>query len=227
MNTLLTVIPFCTNDAILAERLCDFIYLVNKRVQSGHVLLVASGDVHAELVGKVRVAAEVAFQQVDLLTVPAVVGPDKNIHVNRMFQTAATYIAKTYRVPWLWLEPDCVPVKVDWLETIAEAHYDQPKRYSGSWLMGKHLFLARVAVYPPDAITDFVAGNAPFNMANGEAVIPKSTKTRLVQECAVMDADFVPKEGVVLLHHDKNGMMMETLREKFEQLALKPSKGKK
>ena len=227
MNQLLIVIPFCTNDAVLAERLCDFIFLVNRRVKKWSVLLAASNDVHAELVGKVRAAAEVAFENVDFITVPATVDPNKNIHINRMFHTIATHISKTYRTPFLWLEPDCVPIDEDWFDKISAKHYEQTKRYSGSWLMGRHLFQARVSVYPPDAINDFVAGNAPFNMLNGESVVAKSTKTRLVQESHVTDPAFQANEGVVLIHHDKGGILIETLREKFERLATKPAKGKK
>ncbi len=218
---------FSANDGTLAEHLLDYIFLVSKRVRKNNLLLVVAADVHPEMREKVRLAAEVAFETVDVINAPAFVGPDKNVHVNRMVKTAAEHVAKTYRVPWLWIEPDCVPLAPDWLEQITAAHYAQPKRYSGSYLMsGGNLFLARVAVYPPDAINDLsgaLAANAPFNMASGAVVIPKSTKTYLVQETAYLDEGVTLRENAVMLHHDKGGILMNKNREAFEELAAAPA----
>jgi hypothetical protein len=178
---------------------------------------------------KVKIAAEIAFWNVDIIDAPAYVGPDKNVHINKMFKTAAEYVAKTYRVPWLWIEPDCAPLKPDWLEQISESHFKQAKRYSGSYLMaGGNLFLARIAVYPPDAINDLsgaLAGNTAFNMGSGGSVIPKSTKTRLVQETSYTDETVKINENAVLLHHDKNAVLISKFRDEIEKAA--SSKGKK
>ena len=229
-NTILVVLPFCTNDGVLAEHLCDFIYLVNKRVQSGHVLLVPAGDVHDELKEKVRLAAAVAFETVDVLPAPKIVDPNKNVHINKTFLTVAEHIAKTYRVPFLWLEPDAVPLKYGWLEAISDAHYQQPKRYSGAWkkvLTDNRIFLNRIAVYPPDAITDLAASLATqglFNLAAGAVVTPKSTKSNLVHEVAFTDESVKVRSDAVLMHSDKAGIYMNLKREEFELAATKKKK---
>lgn len=230
-NTLLVVLPFCANDGVLAEHLCDFIYLVNRRVQEGHCLLVVAGDVHGEMQEKVRLAASVAFETVEVLAGPKIVDPNKNIHINRMVSTAAAHIAKTYRTPWLLLEPDAVPLKYGWLDAIAESHYSQPKRYSGNFkkvVTTGQLFLNRIAVYPPDAINELAPalnGGGLFNLVSGPVVSPKATKTNLVQEVDFTDESITVRNDAVLLHHDKAGILMNKNREKFEADATK--KGKK
>jgi hypothetical protein len=221
---MLSVLSFCANDGILAEHLCDFIFLQNSRVSKGHALLVVAADVHAEMEARVKLAAEVAFDHVEIIKAPPVADFSKNLRVNTQFKTAAEHVAKTYRVPWLWLEPDAVPLKPGWLETIASAHYDQPKRYSGSWLMSKDLFLARIAVYPADAINDlapFLNGHEQFNRAAGSVIIPKSTKTRLVQEVVYSGEDVKVAETAVMLHKDPNAILLTSLRERFEQVEKK------
>lgn len=227
---LLVVISYSANDGVLAEHLSDFIFLINRRQQEGHCLLVVAGDVHDELRAKVKMAAQVAFTHVDQIDVPKTVDPNKNIHVNRAFQTACLHIAKTYRTPWLWLEPDCVPLKYGWLDEIAESHYSQAKRYSGPWkatmIEGRigQVFLNRVAVYPPDAISDLEAplkSNGQFNLLAGPVVHPKSTKTAVIEDVAITDEGTKLKAATVLVHGDKQGILMSNLREKFEQAASK------
>lgn len=226
-NTILVVIPFCTNDAILAEHLCDFIFLVNRRVREGHCLLAIAGDVHDELSSKVRLAATVAFESVEIVNGPKLVDPNKNIHINRVIGTAAAHIAKSHRVPWLLLEPDAVPLVHGWLEDIAEAHYAQPKRYSGNWkkiINPEQYFLNRIAVYPHDAQRDLeipFTGPKPFNMVAGEIIVPKSTMNRYVDEASAVDENYTPRAGAVLLHSDKNAVLINKLRPKFEDAAKK------
>lgn len=231
MNTptrILVVLPFSANDGVLAEHLCDFIHLVNKREQEGHCLLVCAGDVHDEMRAKVELAAKVAFEGVETITAAKVVDPNKNIHINRMFKTAAQHVISTYRTPWLWLEPDCVPVKYGWLDAIADSHYHQAKRYSGPWkkVMSADpvIFLNRVAVYPPDTMRELLApldGLGAFNIAAGPVVVPKSTKTSVIQEVAITDESTKLLPTTVLVHSDKQGIWMSTQREKFEQAASK------
>lgn len=227
-NKILVVIPFSANDAVLAGELCDFAFLVNKRSAQGHCLLVCAGDVHAEMREKVNLAAKVAFEGVEIIDAPKLVDPNKDAQINRLFKTAADHIIATYRPPWLWLEPDCVPVKYGWLEAVADSHYDQPKRYSGPWKKvmeeGGPIFLNRVAVYPPDCIRELgqvLTGPKPFNRAVGAAVSSKSTKTNVIQEVAINDESTKVLPTTFIAHSDKQGILMAGLRDKFEAVANK------
>jgi len=229
MNTrLLVVIPFSANDGVLAEHLCDFIHLVNKRQQEGHCLLVCAGDVHDEMKAKVELAAKVAFEGVELITVPKMTDPNKNLHINNMFKTAAGHVIGTYRTPFLWLEPDCVPVKHGWLEAVAESHFNQAKRYSGPWqkLMTAEpvIFLNRIAVYPPDCLRELTAPlgtQMAFNINAGPIVAPKSTKTAVIQQVAITDESAKVLPTTYIAHSDKQGILMAALRERFESAASK------
>lgn len=224
MNELLTVIGHSANDSVLAEQLCDFIFLVNKRVKSGHCLLAVAGDVHPEMEAKVRIAAEVTFETVDSVRGQRILGPDKNIHINALFKAAAEHVQKNFRLPWLWLEPDCAPVDEKWFDKITKTYYSHPKRYMGSWMKGTDLFLARVGVYPSDAYGDLAGAltqTAPFNIAAGASIIPQSTKTYLVHEVNYNDDSVKVRDGSVLVHHDKNAILINKQREFFEQRASK------
>jgi hypothetical protein len=218
-NPILPVLSFCTNDGILAEQWLDFVFLQNGRVARGPILLVCAGDVHAELEARVRIAAQVAFEQVDLHRVRLTAGNNKTAAVNAQFRAAAEYVSKTYRLPWVWLEPDAVPLKAGWLQAMASAYYGQAKRFCGSWLKSNNLFLARIAIYPPDAFADlagFCGDKTPFNMVGGDFIIPRSTKTSLVQECGGYHEGVAVREGAVLLHADKAGVKLSELRDKLE-----------
>jgi len=225
MSELLIVLPFCANDGVIAEHLCDYIFLLNKRVKKYHALLVADSDTHGEMREKVKIAAEVAFESVELIQAPVVVSPDKNLRINRTFMAAAEHIAKAYRMPWFWMEPDCVPLAKNWFDKITDKYFDQPKRYAGSFFLtkdaaGKDAFMmARVSCYPTNAIDDlksFLSIQSPFHVTSGLAITPRATKTRLVQEAPVKDEYFNPMEGVVMVHGDKHSILLAKLREQLE-----------
>lgn len=227
MSELLLVIPFSANDGVLAEHLIDFIFLVNKRAKVGHCLLAVAGDTSPEMEAKVKIAAEVAFESVDIVKAPRVMGPEKNLHINALFKAAAEHVQKNFRLPWLWLEPDCAPVSANWMHDLTEAYFSQPKRYLGSWykLENGSLFLARVGVYPVDAYGDLAGAltqNAKFNMTAGASIVEQSTKSYLVHDyVTVNDDSFVPRKDAVLVHGDKNGILINKQREFFEQRANK------
>ena len=206
MNPLI-VIPFNAADASMAESLCDWIYFLSGRKQSGSCLLVAYKNVHEEMQVKVSAAAEVAFEHVELTIAPEISSTAKKDRINHLFRVASDYVSKNYRLPWLWLEPDCVPLKKDWIQTLATAYEAQPKRYLGAYMKAAEdkFFLARVSIYPPDAIKDLAASTPLVSLA---------TKTRLSQEIKYTESDLDKiREDAVLLHSDKSGKLIIHLRE--------------
>lgn len=52
--------------------------------------------------------------------------------------------------PWLWWEQDAVPLKPDWLKSLAQAYHDGNQPFMGAWVnyLG-HQYMAGVGVYPP------------------------------------------------------------------------------
>jgi hypothetical protein len=161
--SLLIVIPFNASQAESAEKLCDFIYFISGKQQQGHCLLVASSDVHDEMKLKVKLAAEVAFENVNLAVTRA-----------NPFSETVKLVSQNYKSPWLWLEPDCVPLKVGWIGALQEAYDNQPKKYMGAYYKNEagQLFMARPAVYPAYAESDH---------GDISDVTTYSTKCRLIQ----------------------------------------------
>ncbi len=224
MNSLLIVIGTCASDAPLAERLLDWIFELHGRQPRGHGFIACAADVHPEMQKKLEIAAQLAFET---FTVLQAKGSDRVRNVERMndlFLFVAGHMAEAYRAPWLWLEPDCVPVREDWLSQLSDVYYGQPKRYVGPHLKIKEAtFLSKIAMYPVGAIGDLrkaCAETTPFWVGGSSVTLAKSTKTRIIQHGV-----FVPENGLsqirpetVLYHSDKTQMMIEFLRAAREAL---------
>jgi len=113
------------------------------------------------------------------------------IACNRAFERASHQLQETCRWPFLWLEPDAVPLKKDWLDQLADAYDNQPRRYQGVIVdsaeakvapadVKKHM--AMVGIYPPDAHSDlvqFFKGERAFDLAAHEFMVPRATHTDL------------------------------------------------
>lgn len=229
MSKLLTVIGFCSDDAAKAEKLCDWIYELEDRHQSGHCLLVASADVHQEMQIKVKIAAEVAFESVDLYLANASTletHGGKTEHVNNLFGQAALKVSQTYTWPWLWMEPDCLPLVPYWQEQLWAGYSSQPKQYMGPILKfmqekEERFLVSRVAVYPFFAYADLgkhTANVVPFEQLSSVTSVPKCSKTKLIQYLPIAAKEDCAKirQDAVLLHSDKLGHAMKFIRERRE-----------
>lgn len=221
---IISVIPFHSEDAAKAERLCDLIFWLSQRERSGHALLVAAPDVHAELKMKVRLSAETAFESVDLLEVKSVPTQSKTAKINKMFLESARHVSQSYRWPWLFLEPDCVPLSSTWRFDLLSAYSNQPKPYMGPHMKAgtgdnEIVFMSRVAIYPPDAfgqLESFCIGPGPFERVSAKATIPRSYKTRIIQQGVFRssEAEMTPlREDAILFHGDKSGTLVEKVIE--------------
>ena len=207
-------LPFNEADWQRAERLLDCCYWLAGKKLDYHLLLVADSAIHAEFKTKVKIAAEVAFQSVELIE--AVVAPDaaKTVAINTAFRTACQYISQSYRHPWLWLEADCVPLAAGWLKELFRIYDKQPKRF-----MGRHLkansgtFMSRVGVYPQNAYRDLegaLKGAPPFErVAN---ILPGCQNTQLIHMEKWTAASNIPS-AAVLLNGDRTGALIENVIE--------------
>lgn len=227
-NNLLITLPVCATDFGLADRMLDLIFQQNDRQPVGHGLLVFASDVHEEMKTKLRLSASLAFITTSEITAEKndLQPQQKGAAINAMFQTAADYIMFTYRWPWLWLEPDCVPLKAGWLDDLSEFYAGQPKRYAGAHrgdpVTKEPINQSRIGIYPINSATElrtFTAGEVPFEVAGGKHIIPRSAKCRLIQTGAFkgeVDMGNI-REDAVLLHSDKTGQIVEKLIEGLPQ----------
>lgn len=225
MNPLLVVIPNCSDDSPYAERLLDFVYQLNGKQQVGHVLLAYAHDVHAEMKLKLKISAELAFVSVSEFQaagrMDVLLPKTKTEFTNNLWIQTAHHIAGHFRWPWLYCEPDCVPITPDWIQTLADGYANQPMKYLGTRMKRitgetENFFMARTGIYPTIAYSELKGfiGTPPFEWTAGPHVAPRSSNTKLIQQINY-DGDYAKvKPEAVLLHADKQGKLIEQLREK-------------
>lgn len=200
----------------MAEMLLDWIFQLRDRKQSDSILIVCYGDTHEEMRFKLNIAAEVAYLNSEMIIAPEIGSTAKSDRISHVFNFAADHIARNYRSPWLWLEPDSVPLKHGWLENLSSAYELQPKRHLGPHFQAadKHVFMGKTSIYAPELSR---ASIPQFTTAVGDLVTPSSTNTRLIQQIYYKpESDFEKiRPDAILLHSDKSGQLIKTLREKL------------
>ena len=129
------VIPFCAADYEAALRLIDWIAELGG-AKGNDCMLVAPPSLRT---GVPIAKAQEAFKSVELIP-QAITLPDEShpIGPNLMFESALKHMHRTNAPnPWLWLEPDAVPMRKNWLQDIES-------EYSIALTQGKTI-LAQVA----------------------------------------------------------------------------------
>lgn len=194
---LLCVIAFCGKDAHATEELLKWIEELGG-CQNHHCLLVADNKVEPRQRAFIKMRAESCFasaEEIEFVEPPlpeVLKWPPWRFYANQMFLRAAEHIFVNYRLPFLWLEADAVPMRMGWLDTIANSYYGQPKRFHGPIIIAgenrpahwpeKHM--AGVAVYPMTAVhvlRPYCGGEHTWDLGAGNDVVPKASKCRLIQ----------------------------------------------
>lgn len=228
-DSLLLCMPCWEDDAPKLEALIDWIYQLNARTKAGHALILCGPGVHGEYVTKLGISADVTFEGHTIIHLPPWTVPpaDKKQGVNYMAYAAARAVRERFNWPWLWLEPDCVPLKRGWLTQLAQAYHGQPKRYMGTPLQVRPVgespdapaftFLSRTAVYPPDAVVDLEPlCKRPEWFERNSVLLDKAAKNRLIQTGGLYNHETtVIREDAVLFHSDKQGELIPLLRDKL------------
>lgn len=215
---LLTTIPTCKNDAARAEQLIDTIYHLGGKKQNGHCLLVFAPDVHSEMRAKLKISANLAFESVEQFEVKEIITMTKHEQCMEMLVATARHIQSNFTWPWLWLEPDCMPVNPKWLDILHDTYHNQPRKYLGLRMASNGVtFLNRTSIYPPDALVDFDAARGA-NVTLYEYIVNRSPNCRLFQWLAVNDESDSAKvrPDAVLVHHDKRALLTDWVLAKAE-----------
>lgn len=127
---LLVVIPFCGKDVECAVRNVKWIEELGGAKQYP-CLLSYDNQVRRDLVTEIHQAANNAFASVNVnaYTMPGHYGWPEG--ANKAFKQAAQFVQQHYKIPWLWLESDAVPLKPSWLESLSTAYYKSAKAFFG------------------------------------------------------------------------------------------------
>lgn len=235
------VIPFCEKDCDLTIKLLTHIKAISKPIPNACLLMADAMIPHAKKMEVQKLAKEIfPFVEMALVTVPIAMRTWP-LAPNYMFMMAGKQIHECYKTPWLWLEPDSVPMTSNWLYRLQIEYNEQPKRFMGSFIKNggadpnaPMVTLSGVAVYPHDAIIalkPFCEGKAAFDMASAQYVLPRAYNSNLIHhhygtmdkppvfKLAREDGDaenvvtpvFV-RQDAVLFHRCKDGSLIDCLK---------------
>jgi hypothetical protein len=247
MNTqkqLLVVIPYCVKDAAQTRSLLTWIEKLSPKLGPHCCLLAADSLVpHETKLELGNMAKRIFyFAETAIINVPPdITGWPKAS--NAMFRIASQHVQECFKLPFLWMEPDCVPLKPSWLDELALSYYRCPKRYMGTLIRSQQppmppVHLAGCAVYPAEAsksMEQFTNGPAPWDIANAPYVVPRAYDTPLIHHhYGTMELaptfkelkeptdpvntctfDFV-REGAVLFHRVKNSTLIDLLAKQMD-----------
>lgn len=191
---LLVIIPFCSKDIDLTRKLLGWIERLSPSLSPHCCLLAADSLVPKEAIVETRNKARAIFEYAEaaLVNVPKEEEGGWPRASNAMFRIASRHAGECFRLPWLWLEPDCTPLVPAWLDLLALAYHRCPKKYLGAQIQSMDpqqglppVHLAGCAIYPPDAFGPMEPFCAPgaslaWDIGNASYVIPRSMNTPLI-----------------------------------------------
>lgn len=145
---ILLVIPFWNGDATQAISLLKWIGELDARIPFD-VLLTYDNSTMKVWVAEAEAIARRHFRNVYLFQRPTPPSTAWPIGPNFSFTTTATHIMHAHNRPWFWMEPDAIPLKPRWLDTISREYELAGKPFFGP-IVKQYGHMNGVAVYPAD-----------------------------------------------------------------------------
>lgn len=237
-------LPFHSGDLSQAKDLLAWIVRLGKNTKH-ECLLVADAGVQWDAAASLLNLAQETFGLAKMIATdkPLTSWPAA---ANQMFLKAAHYVNE----PFLWLEPDCIPIKAGWLDAICDAYAKAGTPFMGAMMTCQQpgfpaVYLSGNAVYPANAkdiIEPFLwAGSSSWDIAAAQAITPLATNTLLIQNFwgqpklpptfALTRTAESPentftldnlKPDAVLFHRNKDGTLLRLLRQKLFGVTKQP-----
>lgn len=153
---------------------------------------------------------------------------------NSLFFAAALHVEQNHLGPWVWMEPDAIPLRTGWLDAVQDAYAKCGKRFMGAVIAANlhgqpHTYMNGVAVYPENLWNEFRnAGNEAFDVVLSRRYMPECANSALFQ-CMWGQKDLPPtftigkyKGGhvytkqnldarAVIFHRNKDGTLQNLL----------------
>lgn len=205
--------PFCAEDYSLALENARWIAELGT-VEAHQILIVHDKLIAPEDAQAIEDILKPAFRRVARMplreTLPGIRG------MNLLFRRAARQIAHTQAGPFLWMNPDAIPIRKGWLDAIEAAYRMLPrgKVFLGHHLQGTIPFMSQIGVYPQDCEVHAPglvgADQNPFFVNGAPGVVPKMGHTDLI-----VDDREEPKVKAVIWHGGepcKSGGLITSLR---------------
>jgi len=235
---LTAVLPFHGGDLAQAKNLLSWINELGGCKRHG-LVLAADEKVDSEVVKEMKASAQDDWRFVRAIKIsipPELQGYPKVS--NFMFCKCVEYVFKNLKTPFLWLEPDCVPLKLGWLDKLDEQYIKCPTRFMGAIIEGgdcpgmPEFHLTGCAIYPQDTHEFFnlrgkpcIACDEPLDVLYAAQQVAASSNTNLLQQfCQGGSAGLNPhysslalvKKKAVMFHPDKYHSLIPKLRKKLK-----------
>ena len=254
---MIVVAPFCIKDCKSIHKNITWSYELEGKLPYT-VMLSYDSDVPPDWVDKINAIAENAFEKVIHFQYAEWMGdPTWPNPQNNSFTKACLEIITKYKQPFLFWEPDAVPIRKGWLKDIDETYQRCGKAFLGHKVHGvvkdNSIHLNGVAVYPPDphlyapSIMNPPVGVAWDVAMSFDGVLQHSRHTNLIMNVWEIDAKNRPctHSGIVpsfpdqqtvddvvdfdacLFHRNKDLSLVDRLRERMEAAKPKPKPKKK
>lgn len=255
MRPMICVVPFHSKDAPNARNLLRWITELGGCKNRNAILVADAGCNWAMALDMQRLANQ-AFGNATLVCTDESYTEPWPVSANRMFYYGSQYIHEHVKQPFLWLEPDAVPLKPGWLDSIAG-------EYQGGFLGHIYKFdrpdspfapidvMSGVAVYPSDAFQQIcgcikvhpktawdVSAAGPMiktgwhteaihNFFGGRELPPTFTNAK-TSGCPVNTLALSEiGKGAVLFHRNKDGTLIKLLRDRLSTRGFRAHAGQK
>ena len=206
---MLVILPYCDADQHLAVQLLDWIAELGG-CKKHTLLLITDPKLEATRIEAVQKSARKSFKAITQITTPyrrrrADGSSGWPLNCNWAFYCACMYVAMTGRKPFLWLEPDCVPLKGGWLDELESDYELCGEEFMGDVIETKVVgmvekYLNGTAIYPGTAMrhfdshmVDLLNGhNDAFDMASAKTVVPMTSATLKIQHWFRVEGEPAP-----------------------------------
>jgi hypothetical protein len=194
---MLIIYPFHAGDQDTAVNTAHWIAHLDS-VHSHQCLIVHDKFADPQIASDIENVLSSAFRHV--VRMPLREGAPGVQGANLLFRRAARQVAASEAGPFLWMNPDAIPIREGWLDAIEAAWNMLPrgKRFLGCYSSNPVPHMAAVGVYPQDAEVHaanlVMADNNPFHLNAAPQVVPKMAHTVLISESHISPL-LVVREG--------------------------------
>lgn len=230
------ILPFHAGDAHLAKEWVDWALDLTTE-KHGDLTLVCDNQVDAKVIAEIHTVAARVFNSTRILSVSnRRRWPDGP---NHMFKEAAKAHANE---PFLWMEPDAIPLKPGWLELIEDAYVSCGKPFMGHRYECHNprfpqFLMSGICVYPANAREMVpVLENTPlaWDVESAETMVSHGAHTSLITHFwgepnlpptfVALDAQARPRNSftvdqipsdAVIWHRNKDGSLVRLLRRRM------------
>lgn len=202
---MIVVIPLCNKDGNLCIKSLEWQRDLDPKIE-WDCLLAVDESTQPDLIRKATELSKSTYRNVIEFRYPKPPIPSWPAAPNHVWQNVARFIAyfrsKFKDQPWLFLEPDAIPIRSGWWSDIEKAYFDKKKPFMGHVVNGMG-HLTGVAVYPP-SVSDYLSSALMVTNAAWDVVLGKELNDRgaindlvynnwkLFQHVWAMGPDFKP-----------------------------------